>query len=385
MSDRRSRDNNKRRDRRKNESSGRLFLQAPIILDRRERSEQTSQPPSSATAVHVESDQSTIKQQASQRTTEDQPKASLSSIPFMRRPNRFNTDAILKNLSDHPGHFVIGVIGKQGVGKSTLLSHFTQNAEHIFPTQENDYFLYEGHKTDGIDMYITPERAILLDTEPLQSWTVLDNVLRHGSLGGLHADLWLEMETIYTIIFLMSVCNILLVVTEGTEIDLDLLRLIQRAEVLKFNIPDFPLLSANQHDMNYYPDIAFICNKCRSDEFTWKTWVDLQNNLSSFFVDSQLKTRELLSLGNILPSFKYDRDESNLFFLPMKGDEQVESFHVLMDVLRDQVLAGPRRPGRKGQLSEKEWYYNALKLFELVRKSDYINDYLQIVRKLRDT
>lgn len=34
-----------------------------------------------------------------------------------------------KNLTDHPGHFVIGIIGKQGVGKSTVLSHFAPQAE----------------------------------------------------------------------------------------------------------------------------------------------------------------------------------------------------------------------------------------------------------------
>ncbi|KAI7898181.1 uncharacterized protein BX663DRAFT_533508 [Cokeromyces recurvatus] len=291
--------------------------------------------------------------------------ASLSSIPFMRRPNKFNTDAILKNLSDHPGHFVIGVIGKQGV--------------------DSNYFLYEGHKTDGIDMYITSERAILLDTEPILSWTVLDNVLRNGSLGGLHPDLWLEMETIYNIIFLMSVCNTILVITEGTEIDMDLLRFIQRAEALKFNIPDFPLLTPSQYDMSYYPDIAIVCNKCLSSEFNWKKYVDTQTILKSFFEDSQLKTQGLLSLGNVLASFKYSSNESNLFLLPLKGDEQIESFDVLVAALRDQILAGPRRPGKKGQLSEKEWYYNALKTFELIRKSDYIHEYLQIVRKLRDT
>jgi ABC-type lipoprotein export system ATPase subunit len=29
-------------------------------------------------------------------------------------------------LADYPGHFVIGIIGKQGVGKSTILSQFAQ-------------------------------------------------------------------------------------------------------------------------------------------------------------------------------------------------------------------------------------------------------------------
>lgn len=139
-------------------------------------------------------------------------------------------------------------------------------------------------------MYITPERAILLDTEPIQSWTVLDKVLRNGSLGGVHPDLWLEMENLYNVIFMMSVCNVLMFVSDGPEVDMDLLRLIQRAEMLKFCIPDFPLL-VGQQDLNYYPDIVFVCNKCTPSEFTCKKYYELQAILQSFFEDSQLKTQ----------------------------------------------------------------------------------------------
>lgn len=89
----------------------------------------------------------------------------------------------------------------------------------------------------------------------------------------------------------------------------------------------------------------------------------------------------MVSLGNVLPLFK--NNGSNLFFLPK--DDGVESFDVLMSSLRDQVLATPRKLGRKGQVSEKDWYRNAVKTFELVRKSEYITEYLQVVRKLRDS
>lgn len=95
----------------------------------------------------------------------------------------------------------------------------------------------------------------------------------------------------------------------------------------------------------------------------------------------------LVSLGNVLPFFKYTQGESNIFFLPgRESDEKnVESFDVLMSALRNQVLAAPRRLGKKGQVSEKDWYRNAIKTFEFVRKSEYITEYLQIARKLRDS
>ncbi|KAI9260373.1 hypothetical protein EDC94DRAFT_610947 [Helicostylum pulchrum] len=306
----------------------------------------------------------------------------------MRKPNKFNSETVLKNLTDHPGHFVIGIIGKQGIGKSTILSHFTQTPQHTFSTQPNDEFLFQGHKTDGIDMYITPERAILLDTEPLSCWTVLDNVLRTGgsTLNGLHPDQWLEMETLYNIIFMFSICNVVLIVSDDGSLDTDLLQLIQRAEMLKFCIPDFPLLPRDGQDMHYYPDIVFVSNKCTASQFTYKTYTDLQIILQSFFDKSQLKTRGLVNLGDVLPLFQYNQASSNLFFLPdtQEDSTSIESFPVLMSALRDQVLATPRKSGRKGQVSEKDWYRNAVKTFEKIRKSEYINEYLQVVRKLRD-
>lgn len=93
-------------------------------------------------------------------------------------------------------------------------------------------------------------------------------------------------------------------------------------------------------------------------------------------------------MDHVLPLFQYENGAgSNLFFLPDKdGDENnVESFDVLVSALRDQVLATPRRAGKKSQVSEKDWYRNAIKIFDVIRKSDYITEYLQVVRKLRDS
>ncbi|KAL9550239.1 hypothetical protein MBANPS3_004824 [Mucor bainieri] len=392
MPDKRFRDgnnnNNKRRDRKKNESSAGKppFLQAPIILDRRERSEQTTSSPISApTILHNDADTTPLTKveplsSSSSSLGEANASTAATCIPFWRRPNKFNADAILKTLTDYPGHFVIGIIGKQGVGKSTILSHFTQDPEHAFPNQDNDQFLYQGHKTNGIDMYMTPERAILLDTEPILSWTVLDTALGQGSLGGLHPDVWLEMESLYNLIFLMSVCNSVLVVNDGPEMDMDVLKLIQRAEMLKFCIPDFPLLVGQQQDMHHYPEMVFVCNKCQKSEFTYRNYSALQAVLTSFFETSQLKTRGLVSLGDILPLYKTSQaNETNLFFLPQQDD--IDSLQDLVSALRDQVLAGPRRPGKKGQVSEKDWFRNAIKTYDVVRKSDYINEYLQVVQR----
>ena len=60
---------------------------------------------------------------------------------------------------------------------------------------------------------------------------------------------------------MLSVCNVVLVVSEGTEIDQAMIKLLRRATMVKFNIPDFPLIppanfGQSQVDTNYYPDIG---------------------------------------------------------------------------------------------------------------------------------
>ncbi|KAI8975209.1 hypothetical protein BDF20DRAFT_906652 [Mycotypha africana] len=278
----------------------------------------------------------------------------------MRKSNRFNSEAIMKVLSDHTGHFVVGILGKQGVG----------------------------HKTEGIDMYVTSERVILLDTEPIQSWTVLERALRDGLLNtnnSLPPDLWLEMETLYQIIFMISVCNVLIIATDGPNIDMDILRLLHSAEMLKFHIPDFPLL-INQQDLNYFPDIVFVCNKSSADDFTWEKCRELHILLRRYFDKTSMRIQGLVSLGNSVPYFEMDDiEEVNLFFLPDQKDEVIDKFDSVIQSLRDQVFAAPRRPGKKGQVSEKDWYRNTVKIFEIVRKSEYIQEYINVLCKIRDS
>lgn len=208
---------------------------------------------------------------------------------------------------------------------------------------------------------------------------------------------------------MLAVCNVVLVVSEGMQLDVAMMRYLKRAELLKFSLPDFPLIppatfGQTQHDMHYYPDIVFVCNKCRDWELQYQQYHDMQALLGNIFADSNLKTSGLVSFSNVLPAFKLppNEPEQNLFLLPYDPNHEqasprdlpkdiwnvyddalcgVESFQTLVSGLSDQVSAAPRRLGKKGQVSEKDWYKNAIKLYELVRKSEYINDYIRVAMK----
>lgn len=122
---------------------------------------------------------------------------------------------------------------------------------------------------------------------------------------------------------MLSVCNVVLVVSEGMQLDVAMLRYLKRAELLKFSLPDFPLIPAAtfgqaQPDMNYYPDIGkmmdlphrhmhndlnlrivFVCNKCRDWELQWQQYNDMQALLGNIFADSSLKTSGMVLYSHV--------------------------------------------------------------------------------------
>ncbi|KAI7865900.1 hypothetical protein BDF14DRAFT_1819129 [Spinellus fusiger] len=371
------RSHTRRKDRRRDDYSRdtvKPFMQAPVILERPNR-------------VDVPVPETVEERKPIEPTKPPRHEESRAVIPMFRRNTKFQIESVLKYLGDYPGHFVMGVVGRQGVGKSTLLSSFMQASAEEFPVQSNSALLYEGHKTLGIDMHITPERIILLDTEPLLSWSSMDKTLKAGGFEGLPPDVWLEMECIYQLAFMLSVCNVVMVVLEGAAVDTSLLQNIRKAEILKSNLQDFPLipLSNLPSDPHTSSNIVFVGNKCQDVDFTWQHYEEAQSIIKSIFSNSSLKTSGLVSLGHTLPFFELS-DPCNLYYLPqIHPTSSIESFEVLVTALRDQMMAAPRRSGKRGQLSEKEWFRNAVKTYELIRKSEPMVEYAKLLKKLRES
>ncbi|RIA90229.1 hypothetical protein C1645_163747 [Glomus cerebriforme] len=157
----------RRRDRKlKDPSSGSLttptpdhlpksFYQTPVILERRPQntgsSQTTSSPQTSTTKSLSETSPQTrfssttpVREETFIRATSvNVPRAEIKPIstrgkslerPFVKMVNEkgiFNNESILKILSDLPGHFVVGVFGPQGSGKSTVISTLCQDPQNV--------------------------------------------------------------------------------------------------------------------------------------------------------------------------------------------------------------------------------------------------------------
>lgn len=59
----------------------------------------------------------------------------------------------------------------------------------------------------------------------------------------------------YDTIFLLSACNVLIVVTEGTEADLEVLDLLKRAEMLHLNVSEHPASVTTASNMDQDVDM----------------------------------------------------------------------------------------------------------------------------------
>eukprot|EP00795_Rhopilema_esculentum_P017000 gene17000-8505_t len=96
------------------------------------------------------------------------------------------SDKCLTSLLEQTDFVVVGVVGYQGVGKSTILSMLGDSKNEdalksglLFRSQSKQDVEKSLHRTEGIDMFVTPERLIFLDTQPLMSPSILDRFLRH--------------------------------------------------------------------------------------------------------------------------------------------------------------------------------------------------------------
>ncbi|XP_071042141.1 nonsense-mediated mRNA decay factor SMG9 isoform X2 [Parasteatoda tepidariorum] len=276
-------------------------------------------------------------------------------------------DNALEYLHDGTDFYVIGVIGLQGVGKSTIMSIISGNYSEkskwqLFKPQTNDLKEIGEHCTTGIDIYVTNQRVILLDTQSLQQ-----------------------------VAFLMAVCHTIISVQDWF-IDLNYLRIILSAEMLK---PTTPL---NIHDLSlpdepaeYYPHLVFVQNHSQREDFYPDSVATMQETLHHVFKKSKLKYSGCVSCGTHSHVPK-DHDRVNLFLMCDKeppefdgGKDQFPEYkghpgyQYLAESLGQQVLSMPRSLLTNSPLSEKNWFHYSARIWETVKKSTLFLEYNRLL------
>ncbi|XP_065056702.1 nonsense-mediated mRNA decay factor SMG9-like isoform X2 [Rhopilema esculentum] len=322
------------------------------------------------------------------------------------------SDKCLTSLLEQTDFVVVGVVGYQGVGKSTILSMLGDSKNEdalksglLFRSQSKQDVEKSLHRTEGIDMFVTPERLIFLDTQPLMSPSILDRFLRHerkvpSDFGT--AETCVEMQSLQILTFLFAVCHVVLVVTDHFS-DNSLLKLLKTAEMLKPSTVAHSgqegSSASNAENLDeYFPHIVLVHNRCDHKMFDAKQLNHVCQTVDKFFGQSRLKLRGSASIirTEILPCAKLkllsDFQDLNIFMLPEYDERESQdpkllvttyrghpSFSLLVSALRHQLLSIPRQHLTHHPLTERSWFHYAARTWDSIKKSPLLSEYQRLL------
>ncbi|XP_034030985.1 protein SMG9 [Thalassophryne amazonica] len=327
-------------------------------------------------------------------------------------------DSAMEYLRDQTDMLVVGVIGLQGAGKSTVMSLLSANTpdddqrSYVFRAQSQEIKERGGNQSTGIDFFITQERVIFLDTQPILSPSILDHLINNDRKLPPEYNLphmYVEIQSLQIAAFLFTVCHVVIVVQDWFT-DINLYRFLQTAEMLKPSTPsashDSTGSSGGDDGAEYYPHIVFLQNKTRRDDFSPRNVKNMHLVVDKLMAHSHLKYKGTLSMldCNIFPGLgrDYVGTEVNLFLLPLQendGDDSLmkagpgtyplfsllpgykghPSFSTMVSKLRSQILAMPRCQLSHTILTEKNWFHYAARIWDGVKKSSALSEYSRLL------
>jgi len=326
-----------------------------VLLGRRDSPTTTSSEttssrnePTSKTDHHHEQQPHTIKQ------TLD-PLSNGGNLPPFREKSarliddqqQFCTSGLASVMTDNTDFLVVGVVGLQSTGKSTILNKLANyvksnyhaandekgsrgaskgsgnsnetealstgvsktaaadaKAEEIFREQTAEKQMLGEHCSSGVKAWVSPTtRTLFLDSHPFNSVSMLDRAMQiidkkhNAEYGTMEATV--EIQSLQVAGFLMSVCHVLILVQDHF-VDSDLLQAIQTAEMLR---PSSPALigggggSADGEGsgggggqvVEYFPEFVLVHNKSPLDDFSANRKRLFQEFYKKTFALSQLK------------------------------------------------------------------------------------------------
>lgn len=177
-------------------------------------------------------------------------------------------DSAIEYLLDQTDVLVVGVLGLQGTGKSMVMSLLSANTPeedqraYVFRAQSAEMKERGGNQTSGIDFFITQERIVFLDTQPILSPSILDHLINNDRKLPPEYNLphtYVEMQSLQIAAFLFTVCHVVIVVQDWFT-DLSLYRFLQTAEMVKPSTPspshESSSSSGSEEGTEYYPHLA---------------------------------------------------------------------------------------------------------------------------------
>ncbi|XP_069944303.1 nonsense-mediated mRNA decay factor SMG9 isoform X2 [Cherax quadricarinatus] len=323
----------------------------PVILSRaRSNSEQRSTSPNPTIITARKDSVPTVNSGANSSSQPYQiaskplmMEASLTPERIMKGPARLLDeslslcDDLSPYLLDQSNFLVVAMMGMQGVGKSALASLFVDPSVDvhkirscIFRPESLEQIISGLHGTNGIDIYITNERLIVLDCQPLLSPSIMDRLItqeKKFTSDYNSTENLMEVESLQVLTLVMSIAHVVVMVQDSAA-DPNLIRLLQTCEMMKPSSSSTPSCSsssssapsASEDTQQYFPHVVFVHNRAPSHHFTPATLKKLQGVYQEAFSGSCLESESRVGICNSLTYTPLAQTSCgslvNLFLLP---------------------------------------------------------------------
>ncbi|XP_011706483.1 PREDICTED: protein SMG9 isoform X1 [Wasmannia auropunctata] len=295
-------------------------------------------------------------------------------------------------LYDHQQDFlVVGCLGAQGVGKSTIMSLLTSRySSNIFQVQNLSHYESGTNCTTGIDFFVTKNRVIYLDTQPILSGFVIDSASfeqKKSAPDFMNSDSNLELQSLQFAAFLFSVCHVIIFVQDWF-VDPNLVRFLQTAEMLK---PSSTTV-IDQDYVEYYPHVVFLHNKAELQDFMPAIIDEMKDFYNKVFSSSRLQTHSGIDMSHcstenglnlfLIPSrtkgknyFRFIEKYILIYIFIAEDMMFCENEESLIHKLRTKIHGVPRNSITSSILTEKNWFHYVSKVIEVIKKSHLSSEY----------
>ncbi|EDW06351.2 protein SMG9 [Drosophila mojavensis] len=314
-----------------------------IIINRSDAAQQGCNPPSTNIISTLSSSSTAAKEKTNGTPTSSQdsplPTRMTRSAPLYVSNGVLNSNAHKFFHKTNTDFAVIGVLGAQGVGKSTLLNLLASERasdydyyQHIFAPEADECIFSTRHgssqqsqsqsqmrqhqhyhqhhhqhqhqhqppngskqmlnpRTENLQFFITRERFVLLDTAPMLAGTTFKE-----------AD-YLDLQTLATTMHLLSVCHVLLLALD--ELSLEQLRLLHAALRMR------PRAPFKGYVRNYLPQVIFVRTRAKRQDFEPDRRVQLDKQLTLLFESTGLPIYRGRGDARVLNSFLFPELSGN--------------------------------------------------------------------------
>ncbi|XP_018008021.1 nonsense-mediated mRNA decay factor SMG9 [Hyalella azteca] len=290
-------------------------------------------------------------------------------------------------LLEQTNFLVVGVIGRQGVGKSTIASLLLQTklnppagSDRGFRVSGRSELLKGSHCTGGLDVLVTPQRLIVLDFPALLAPGAMDTTVGTSD-SRIPLEMLVQTRSLQFMALALRVCHVVVVVQDSREQGTELLKCLQAAAVV--NRSDE---ATGTHTIRSTPDLCgeskplvsstvmVVCNKMSSAPPSLQALTFIERHVSRHLRPGLLNMSS--GVGEA------PRGTVNLFTLPFIRNcaKERNSLSPSMQTLRSAIMGLERRsfPGYDSPPTERAWFEYTVRQWEKILKSSLYLDYSRL-------